>query len=30
VIATEQDLLRRVRSSEFDADDLIERWRVKH
>jgi 4-hydroxy-4-methyl-2-oxoglutarate aldolase len=29
-IATEQDLLRWVRSSEFDADELIERRRVKH
>jgi regulator of RNase E activity RraA len=30
VIATEQNLLRWVRSSEFDADELIERRRVKH
>jgi regulator of RNase E activity RraA len=30
VIATEQSLLRWVRSSEFDADELIERRRVKH
>jgi regulator of RNase E activity RraA len=30
VIAAEQRLLRWVRSSEFDADELIERRRVKH
>ena len=30
VIATEQNLLRWVRSSDFDADELIERRRVKH
>jgi 4-hydroxy-4-methyl-2-oxoglutarate aldolase len=30
VIAAEQALLRWVRSSEFDADELIERRRVKH
>lgn len=30
VIAAEQSLLRWVRSSEFDADELIERRRVKH
>jgi regulator of RNase E activity RraA len=30
VITTEQSLLRWVRSSEFDADELIERRRVKH
>jgi regulator of RNase E activity RraA len=30
VIAAEQDLLRWVRSSEFDADELIARRRVKH
>lgn len=30
VIASEQSLLRWVRSSEFDADELIERRRVKH
>jgi regulator of RNase E activity RraA len=30
VTATEQDLLRWVRSSEFDADELIARRRVKH
>jgi regulator of RNase E activity RraA len=30
VIATEQSLLSWVRSSEFDADELIERRRVKH
>ena len=30
VIASEQSLLSWVRSSEFDADELIERRRVKH
>ncbi len=30
VIASEQSLLNWVRSSEFDADELIERRRVKH
>ncbi len=30
VIAAEQSLLRWVRSSDFDADELIERRRVKH
>jgi regulator of RNase E activity RraA len=30
VTAAEQTLLRWVRSSEFDADELIERRRVKH
>jgi len=30
VIASEQNLLTWVRSSEFDADELIERRRVKH
>jgi len=30
VIAAEQSLLRWVRSGEFDADELIERRRVKH
>jgi len=30
VIGAEQTLLRWVRSSEFDADELIERRRVKH
>jgi regulator of RNase E activity RraA len=30
VIATEQSLLQWVRSSEFEADELIERRRVKH
>jgi regulator of RNase E activity RraA len=30
VIAGEQNLLTWVRSSEFDADELIERRRVKH
>ena len=30
VIAGEQSLLRWVRSSDFDADELIERRRVKH
>jgi regulator of RNase E activity RraA len=30
VIAAEQSLLRWVRSPEFDADELIERRRVKH
>jgi len=30
VIAAEQGLLRWVRSSEFDADELIEKRRVKH
>jgi regulator of RNase E activity RraA len=30
VIAAEQSLLSWVRSSEFDADELIERRRVKH
>ena len=30
VIAAEQSLLSWVRSSEFDADVLIERRRVKH
>ena len=30
VIAAEQSLLRWVHSSEFDADELIERRRVKH
>ena len=30
VIAAEQGLLRWVRSSEFDADELIETRRVKH
>jgi len=29
-IAAEQGLLRWVRSSEFDADELIKRRRVKH
>jgi len=30
VIAGEQSLLRWVRSPEFDADELIERRRIKH
>jgi regulator of RNase E activity RraA len=30
VITSEQSLLSWVRSSEFDADELIERRRVKH
>jgi len=30
VIAAEQSLLRWVRSPDFDADELIERRRVKH
>jgi regulator of RNase E activity RraA len=30
VIAGEQSLLRWVRSSDFNADELIERRRVKH